>query len=220
MIPYTPMSPAELQDLEARYGRELDAREAEFIVRNRCECHDAAVVERQVMPSEHMPELWGKRTESVMPEPHLLDACGASVVTGAHRAVNECELTADSLCEECDHPIRLHGKYGCEHEGGDRLVVGTNGVEALMASGPCGCTTWEEDTSTNLGGSVHGPELGMNRATPEPEATAQAPVTCEQIVYASDERWPWYVPAAILAALFTFEAWLFARYFYVIRSWF
>jgi hypothetical protein len=45
-------------------------------------------------------------------------------------------------------------------------------------------------------------------------------VAAEEIVAASEERWPWYVPASIFAALFMFEAWLAARYWHVIQSWF
>ena len=38
----------------------------------------------------------------------------------------------NELCEECEHPIRSHGKYGCEYERGDNLA----GTAALP---PCGC---------------------------------------------------------------------------------
>lgn len=40
-------------------------------------------------------------------------------------------------CENCGHTA-THGKYGCEHEGGDRWVDYGNG-DRLVASGPCGC---------------------------------------------------------------------------------
>lgn len=45
------------------------------------------------------------------------------------------------ICDDCDHPIRFHGKYGCEYERGDAWVTGTQGDQStvLMAQGPCGC---------------------------------------------------------------------------------
>ncbi len=48
-------------------------------------------------------------------------------------------LTPDDECEECGHPIRAHmDTYGCEIEGGDVWVEGTN-CGGLVAAGPCGC---------------------------------------------------------------------------------
>ena len=35
----------------------------------------------------------------------------------------------DEECEDCGHPVRLHGdKYGCEYEYGDCVVPGESGA--------------------------------------------------------------------------------------------
>ena len=55
-------------------------------------------------------------------------------------------LGENDECEECGHPIRLHGdKYGCQYERGDAWVAGNQAGEptVLMAQGPCGCQAWE-----------------------------------------------------------------------------
>lgn len=41
---------------------------------------------------------------------------------------------SELICDECEHPIRLHRKDGCEVERGDALRD-----EILVAQGPCGC---------------------------------------------------------------------------------
>ena len=43
-------------------------------------------------------------------------------------------MAMEILCDECEHPIRLHRKDGCEVERGDQLVG-----EIFQAMGPCGC---------------------------------------------------------------------------------
>lgn len=43
------------------------------------------------------------------------------------------------ICEECWHPLRLHGSDGCQFERGDRWVDGES-MGAWMAGGPCGCS--------------------------------------------------------------------------------
>ena len=45
----------------------------------------------------------------------------------------ENEAVGPEICEDCLHPIRLHGPDGCEHERGDSDETG-------CALGPCGCS--------------------------------------------------------------------------------
>ena len=49
------------------------------------------------------------------------------------------ELVHEAICEECNHPIRLHHENeGCEYERGDAWVEGKN-CGGWVAQGPCGC---------------------------------------------------------------------------------
>jgi hypothetical protein len=46
----------------------------------------------------------------------------------------------EKLCPDCDHKVSLHeDRYGCQYEFGDAWVSDSNGNEALVAQGPCGC---------------------------------------------------------------------------------
>jgi hypothetical protein len=50
--------------------------------------------------------------------------------------------TDELLCEECGHKVLDHDDpYGCQHEGPDIWIEGTN-CGGLVASGPCGCKHW------------------------------------------------------------------------------
>jgi len=49
-------------------------------------------------------------------------------------------------CVNCDHDA-IHGKYGCEHEKGDRWVDYGNG-DRLIAGGPCGCKQFEPEPNS------------------------------------------------------------------------
>lgn len=63
--------------------------------------------------------------------------------------MSEDQVCPDDLCDDCNHPIRLHRKEGCEFELGDRWVTGSDGTEGLVAMGPCACRAWEiEDENT------------------------------------------------------------------------
>jgi hypothetical protein len=57
------------------------------------------------------------------------------------------QSASEAFCDECDHPVRLHGKRGCQYERGDRWVSGDSG-ECLMAGGPCGCEAVTVETFT------------------------------------------------------------------------
>ncbi len=46
-------------------------------------------------------------------------------------------------CANCGHSDP-HGKYGCEHERGDRWIDHGNG-DRLVAMGPCGCREFEPE---------------------------------------------------------------------------
>jgi len=57
----------------------------------------------------------------------------------SYESEREERAVGPALCDECLHPIRLHGPEGCEMELGDSWVEGDNNG-ALMAQGPCGCS--------------------------------------------------------------------------------
>jgi hypothetical protein len=51
----------------------------------------------------------------------------------------ENQAVGPELCDECDHPVRLHAdQYGCEFERGDAWIDGES-MGAYVAQGPCGC---------------------------------------------------------------------------------
>lgn len=52
-------------------------------------------------------------------------------------------LNRSPECLNCGHSD-THGRYGCEHERGDRWVDHGNGYR-LVAMGPCGCREFEPE---------------------------------------------------------------------------
>jgi hypothetical protein len=56
-----------------------------------------------------------------------------------HETDRENEAIDLELCDDCNHPLRLHGPEGCEFERGDSWVDGES-MGAWMAGGPCGCS--------------------------------------------------------------------------------
>jgi hypothetical protein len=61
------------------------------------------------------------------------------------------ETRFDARCKNCGHVKSHHeDRYGCEIEGPDVWVSGVNN-DALVASGPCGCKSFEaEEIGTSL----------------------------------------------------------------------
>jgi hypothetical protein len=48
-----------------------------------------------------------------------------------------CQVYYYGTCPDCEHNVKEHNdRYGCQHEGLDRLI---GDAEFLQASGPCGC---------------------------------------------------------------------------------
>jgi len=75
----------------------------------------------------------------------------------------ENDAVGPALCDECFHPLRLHGPDGCE---GKRTVQIEGSSETM--SGPCGCEAHEVSD-----GSVSTAEIYERAGLPLPEREAE-----------------------------------------------